>query len=441
MTAETWIWSISLLLCVVLVAQRWWEPRLSAWLAARRGRPWGWYLVGYPALVVRVRWTWRRMTQLLDLAVVRRPSFTMIGRDTYVSGRALRPVPPWLGVMRPTPMGAVARVRLHPGQTPEQYVSVAEAIAHAWRVHAVRVTSPRRGEVELRATARDPLARPGMVASPAASRRLLAAVVGWWEDGRAWLIDLRAVPHWLIVGATKSGKSNLLAALVAELAPQPVALVGIDLKGGLELSLFQRRLSTLASDRQEAAALLQGLVELAKDRMTTCRAAGVRSVWELAEDERPVPVVVIVDEIAELFLPDGTPEGRRETAHCVASLLRLAQLGRALGVHLVVAGQRVGSELGPGLTSVRAQLGGRVCHRVTDEQTAVMTLGDLQPDAVIAAQSIAEDEPGVCVIAESGQWTRARSTHVPAEIARAAAARWAHRTPVLPLPAGRGVES
>src|SRR3546814_11233215 len=51
-----------------------------------------------------------------------------------------------------------------------------------------------------------------------------------------------------------------------------------------------------------AVKLLVALVDLTLDRMTVCRTARVRNIWGLPEKERPVPVVVIVDEIAELFL-------------------------------------------------------------------------------------------------------------------------------------------
>ncbi|WP_229841211.1 FtsK/SpoIIIE domain-containing protein [Streptomyces brasiliensis] len=52
--------------------------------------------------------------------------------------------------------------------------------------------------------------------------------VGAVETRAAWVVDLRRVSHWLIVEATRSGKSTLINALVAGLAPQSVALVGID---------------------------------------------------------------------------------------------------------------------------------------------------------------------------------------------------------------------
>jgi S-DNA-T family DNA segregation ATPase FtsK/SpoIIIE len=369
------------------------------------------------------------MCQNTGLAVVRRPRWTVIAPNSMVMGRAIRPVPPGLGVARVTRAGLTVRVRLHPGQTPEEVEDVCGAMAHAWRVHAVRASSPRRGLVVLSVTARDPLA--SVPRAPVGPGRVLSAAVGLLETGERWVINFRRVPHWLVVGATQSGKSTWIAALVSELAPQPVALVGLDLKGGLELSLFERRLSALACSRDEAVDLLNALLDEVQRRMAVCRSVGVRSVWELPEDERPVPVVVLVDEVAELYLPDGTPEGRRAVAACTVGLLRLAQLGRALGVHLVVAGQRVGSELGPGVTALRAQLGGRVCHRVTDEQTAEMALGDMQPAAVEAAQMIGMDEPGVAVMALPGRWVRARSVLVTPEEAEAAAARWSHRTPVL----------
>ncbi|MFC7646968.1 FtsK/SpoIIIE domain-containing protein [Streptosporangium lutulentum] len=49
-------------------------------------------------------------------------------------------------------------------------------------------------------------------------------------------MDFRTVPHWLNAGATQSGKSNLANALIIGLSPQPVALVGFDLKGGVEFT-------------------------------------------------------------------------------------------------------------------------------------------------------------------------------------------------------------
>ncbi|MDR3080721.1 MAG: cell division protein FtsK [Streptomyces sp.] len=396
----------------------------------RRHRPaWHWYLVGYPATACRVVLTWRKVAMLNDLAVSRRPPRGLLG-DLVVKGDPLRPVAPRTSFPRATRLGLTVIVRLHAGQTPATYMKAADALVHAWKVHAVRVTSPERGLVLLSATATDPLERPGFATAPAA---LLSALIGALETGGAWVMNLRLVPHWLIVGATRSGKSTLLARLITQLAPQPVALVGIDCKGGMELGLFAGRLSALATCRREAVAVLSALVVDMQDRMSACRSAGVRSIWELPEKLRPVPVVVIVDEIAELYLSDGTRESKAEAEQCSTLLLRLAQLGAALGIHLVVAGQRVGSDLGPGVTALRAQLGGRICHRVNDPGTAEMTLGDLNKDAVAVAQSITAEEQGVAVCTgPDGGWSRARSHLTPTEEAVSTALKYGAMAPELP---------
>ncbi|MFE5891263.1 FtsK/SpoIIIE domain-containing protein [Streptomyces sp. NPDC056462] len=397
----------------------------------RRHRPvWHWYAVGYPVTACRVLATWRKVAMLNDLAVSRRPPRGLLG-DLVVKGDLLRPVAPRFSFPRATRMGLTVTVRLHAGQTPATYMKAADALVHAWKVHAVRVTSPERGFVLLTATDSDPLERPGLATAPA---ELLSALIGVLESGGAWVMNLRLVPHWLIAGATRSGKSTLLARLITQLSGQPVALVGIDCKGGMELGLFAERLSALATCRREAVAVLSALVVDMQDRMSACRSAGVRSIWELPDKLRPVPVVVIVDEIAELYLSDGTREGKAEAEQCSTLLLRLAQLGAALGLHLVVAGQRVGSDLGPGVTALRAQLAGRICHRVNDPGTAEMALGDLNKDAVAVAQSITAEERGVavCTGPDSG-WSRARSHLTPTEEAVSTARKHAAMTPELPV--------
>ncbi|MFD8458345.1 FtsK/SpoIIIE domain-containing protein [Streptomyces antimycoticus] len=411
-----------LLLPLALVALAWalaFAPRLP-----ERWPHWRWYVTGYPRTALRVMVTWRKVAHLNDLTVSHKPNRRLLG-DLAVKGDPLRTHAPRCSIPRPMPNGLSVRVRLHPGQTPAPFLAAAEALAHAWRVHVVRVVSPERGIVQITATAADPLEHPEQPTGEVPGS-LLSAVVGALETGGAWVIDFRRVPHWLIVGATRTGKSTLIARLITELAPQPVAIVGIDCKGGMELGLFQQRLSALATCRSEAVAVLGALVVDVQDRMRICRAAGARSIWELPEKERPVPVVVVVDEMAELYLTNGTKEQRAEAEQCSTYLLRLAQLGAALGVHLVVAGQRVGSDLGPGATALRAQLSGRVCHRVNDPGTAEMTLGDLNKDAVAVVQSIGEAEQGVAVTTGgTGGWMRGRSHLTTPAAAQVTAAEYA----------------
>ncbi|MEU8360441.1 FtsK/SpoIIIE domain-containing protein [Nonomuraea sp. NPDC048882] len=344
--------------------------------------------------------------------------------------RALVEKAPRLGVVRPTPLGFQVSVRLHDGQTPDDYEDALEALAHAWRVHSVRLLSWQPGRVTLAATLVDPL--DTVTALPVLAEDLLRVRVGLLDTGTGFVIDFRTVPHWLNVGATQSGKSNLANALIVGLAPQPVALVGFDLKGGVEFTPYQARLSALATERGECARLLADLVGIIKDRMALCRQHRVKNIWHprLPAEVRPVPIVVFVDEMAELFLMADPDNEKEEVAAVATRLLRIAQLGRAFGIYLFVCGQRVGSDLGKGVTALRAQLTGRVCHMVNDDETAKMCLGDMDRRAVAAARQIPASRPGTAVVmGADSRWHHARSVHVREEDAEAAAEQYAHMTP------------
>ncbi|MFC8714305.1 FtsK/SpoIIIE domain-containing protein [Streptomyces sp. NPDC057197] len=415
---------------IVVVAAVLVSGLLLAGPALRSRYPVAWWLLcGFPVVAFRVVQTWRPLMAGCGLAVSRRPALTVVSGLVGKGAAPPQPKVPRHGLVRPTAGGFVLLVRLLPGQVPEDFVKAAPAMAESWQVHVVRVSVWRPGVVRIVVSVADPLADP-RVPKQRGAGHLLQVTVGALETGAAWVVDLRRVPHWLIVGATRSGKSTLINALVAGLAPQPVALVGIDCKGGMELSLYEPRLSALATNREQAVRLLTALVDLTLDRMTLCRAAHVRNIWGLPDAKRPVPVIVIVDEIAELFLVASRNE-KDEAQAAGTALIRLAQLGAALGVFLVVAGQRVGSDLGPGVTALRAQLGGRVCHRVADPGTAEMALGDLNPDALKAAQAITPEQAGTAVLASGDGWERARSHLITEADAEAVAAQYAHLTPVL----------
>ncbi len=341
------------------------------------------------------------------------------------------------------PFGFTARFALLPGQTVDTWQAAAERLAAAWGAIRCLIRQDDPGTVTVTALQLDPLAAP--VPLPAAEQHagLLAAPLGLRQDGRPWVVDLSTTPHWLVVGATGSGKSTLLNALVCALATRAVALVGIDFKGGVELAPYAPRLSRLAVDRTEALPVLRALVRLVEDRRNLLRDAGARSIWDLPAQLQPVPVVLVVDEVAELFLDAGTGRAEsQEIAGCSAAVLRLAQQGRALGVHLVVCGQRVSGDLGKGVTALRAQLSGRVCLRVNDPETARMCLSDVTIDAVHAAERLDPTRPGLAVVSdvESG-WSVARGFAVDLEHARSIAQQTSGlRVPweqLVPAPRGR----
>ena len=261
------------------------------------------------------------------------------------------------------------------------------------------------------------------------------------EDGTVHHRDYREVPHSVNVGATKSGKSVFQRQLVKELAPQRVALVGIDCKQGVERPLAAR-LSGLATDPGEALGLLLALLVEMDDRYDLIRdfqglpgsvaAEDVTAdIWGLPDKLRPVPIVVMVDEIAELFLVASKADEDRRN-RIVTALIRLAQLARAAGIYLEISGQRFGSDLGKGATMLRSQLAGRVVHRVNDLESARMGLGDISDLAMTAATRISPTMPGMAVAGDtSGRWSEIRTPERSLSEVSARNAEFAHLTPDL----------
>ncbi|MFJ9618241.1 FtsK/SpoIIIE domain-containing protein [Streptomyces noursei] len=398
-----------------------------------------WCTAGLPISTARLLGTYGSTMEACGLTV--QPSRLRALFVQATTRREVRPVPPRRGLIRPTSTGMRVRLRLAPGQEPADVAASAERLRHAWGVHAVYVSEVKPGVVELRLVGFDVLRKVRMPRKTEGG--FLKVPVALREDATAYVRDYRTTPHQLTLGATLSGKSMFQRHLVAGLAPQPVALVGIDCKRGVELAPFASRLSALATDPGQAADLLPVLVQLMEDRYDLIKARqGIApstpdeeitsDIWGLPESERPVPVVVFVDEVAELFMvATRKDEDRRD--EMVTQLIRLAQLGRAAGIYLEVCGQRFGAELGKGATMLRAQLTGRVCHRVNDEASAKMALGDIAPEAVGAACAIAPERPGLAVAGDtSGGWSRIRTPYLSLADAAAVCAASAHLVPDVP---------
>ncbi|MFD4567764.1 FtsK/SpoIIIE domain-containing protein [Streptomyces sp. NPDC058467] len=357
---------------------------------------------------------------------------------------ANRPVPesraPRILRLRPTRTGLVLRLKLRPGQDAFDVSAATDRLRHSFAMYGVTSRELRSGVVEVRMTGYDVLKRVQMPAKtdPAPMR----VPVALREDGAVHYRDYRAVPHGLTLGATESGKSVYQRNLVAGLAPMNVALVGIDCKQGVELFPLARRFSALADNPDAALDLLEALVTHMEDVYQVIRAEQritvnvpdaeiAADIWDLPDHLRPVPVVVLVDEVAELALFASKDEEKRRD-RIITALVRLAQLGRAAGIYLEICGQRFGSELGKGITMLRAQLTGRTAHRVNDESSANMAFG-ISPDAVLAAIQIPTETPGIAVTGDSsGGWARIRAPHTSLREAVNLCNQHAERTPDLP---------
>ncbi|MFI1979377.1 FtsK/SpoIIIE domain-containing protein [Streptomyces wedmorensis] len=389
-----------------------------------------WSLVGLPVATTRFAVTYRSTMDVCGLTV--QPSRLRAFMVRTVARRPdVQPVPPKIRRIRGTSTGLRVTLRLPAGLEPADVMAASERLRHAWGVHSVNVIETKPGFVELRMTGYDVLRRVRMPRRRVPSGPMTVPVA-LREDGTAFVRDYLKVPHALTLGANQSGKSMYQRNLVAGLARLPVALVGIDCKRGVEQRGYAPRLSALAITPEEADGLLEVLVGEMEERFDLLSEHGVGDIWALPDHVRPAPVVVLVDEVAELFLV-ATKKDEERRDRMVAQLIRLGQMARAAGIFLEVCGQRFGSDLGKGAIALRAQLTGRVVHRVNDKQTAEMGVGDIAPDAVVTVLTIPPDRPGVAVAGDtSGGWSRIRTPALTANDAAATCAEHAHLTPNLP---------
>jgi S-DNA-T family DNA segregation ATPase FtsK/SpoIIIE len=388
-----------------------------------------WSLVGLPATWGRFTWTYRSTMEVCGLTV--RPSGLRAFMTRNVARRVVRPVPPKVRRVRPTSTGLRVSLRLPAGLEPADVAASSERLRHAWGVQSVAVVETKPGYVELRMTGYDVLKQVRLPRS--AQPRDLVVPVALREDGSVFARDYRKAPHALTLGANQSGKSMYQRNLIKGLAPLPVGLVGIDCKRGVEQNRYAPRLSGLVTTPDDASRLLDALVGEMEERFDLLAEHGASDLWELPDKVRPVPLVVLVDEVAELFLVTSKKEEERRD-RSVMQMVRLGQMARAVGIFLEVCGQRFGSDLGRGATALRAQLTGRVVHRVNDKQTAEMGLGDIAPDAVIAVTTIAPDRPGVAVAGDtSGGWSRIRTPETSSDDVVAVCRQFADLTPDLPF--------
>ncbi|MCX5263582.1 FtsK/SpoIIIE domain-containing protein [Streptomyces sp. NBC_00199] len=349
--------------------------------------------------------------------------------------------PPRILRLRPTRTGLVLRLKLRPGQDAFDVAAASDRLRHSFSMYGVSSRELRSGVVEVRMTGYDVLKRVQMPATT--ETRPMRVPVALRQDGSVHYRDYRAIPHALTLGATESGKSVYQRNLVVGLAPMDVALVGIDCKQGVELFPLSRRFSALADNPDTAAELLDALVTRMADVYQLIRAQQritvdvpdaeiAADIWDLPDELRPTPIVVLVDEVAELALFANKEEEKRRD-RIITALVRLAQLGRAAGIYLEICGQRFGSELGKGITMLRAQLTGRTAHRVNDETSANMAFGDISPAAVLAAIQIPAELRGIAIAGDSsGGWHRIRAPHTSLRQAVNLCNRQADRTPALP---------
>jgi len=221
--------------------------------------------------------------------------------------------------------------------------------------------------------------------------------IGITREGSRYA-DLTKMPHLLVGGTTGGGKSvflrQALTELVRERPPTQLRLVLADLKGGMEFTLFSRvphLLCPVVNDVQGFAEAMTVVTEELDRRMGLLREAGVESLkaWNLAYPERRMPyVVVVVDELGEITIKSSEREDQIARQLNVNLLSRVARLGRAPGVHMILCTQRPDAEVVPG--QIKANLNAILAFRAQDPIQSQILLG--QGD--IAAALLPAEAPG-----------------------------------------------
>ena len=214
-----------------------------------------------------------------------------------------------------------------------------------------------------------------------ASRLTLA--LGKTIHGEPFVGDLATMPHLLIAGSTGTGKSvsvnAMLSSILFRSTPDEVRLIMIDPKR-LELGMYEEiphLLAPVVVDPKLAANALRWAVREMEERYKTLAKVGVRNIEQynrnlkLAQEEnkgpvlddhgievKPLPfIVVLIDELADLMMVAGN--------EVEESIRRLAQMARAVGIHLILATQRPSVDVITGL--IKANLPARISFRVSSK--------------------------------------------------------------------------
>jgi len=288
-------------------------------------------------------------------------------------------------------------VQIHPGPVvttfefkPEAGVkyskitSLADDLSLAMRAESVLIErTPGKSTVGIQIPNqhREPISLRELLESEAyqAAPSKLTVAMGKTIHGEPFLGDLASMPHLLIAGATGTGKSVALNAMLTSIlfraTPEEVRLIMIDPKR-LELGMYEEiphLLTPVVVDPKQAANALTWAVREMEERYKTLAAEGVRNIDQYnrniraaalerpANSDEPLPkplpyIIVVIDELADLMMV-----ARNEVEESVA---RLAQMARAIGIHLL-ATQRPSVDVITGL--IKANLPARISFRVSSK--------------------------------------------------------------------------
>ena len=333
-------------------------------------------------------------------------------------------VPAQVIAMQPGPV--VTMYKLEPGEGVKisQIVNLADDLALALRAPAVRILAPIPGEaavgIEIPNGKREPVYLRELLTAEEfkTATSLLTIALGKDIAGRPVWADLAAMPHLLIAGATGTGKSVLIHAMLASIlfkaTADDVRFILIDPKM-LELSVYEgipHLLVPVVMEVEKAAAALVWAMGEVEARFRLLRELGVRNIDSynqliqsrqlvrcatLAESvgnseqecdtpkHRRLPkIVIVIDELADLLLSHGKRVER--------DITRLAQQARAAGIHLIFATQRPSVDVVTGL--LKANLPARISFQVSSRVDSRTILDAIGAERLLGAGDMLFMPPG-----------------------------------------------
>ncbi len=265
----------------------------------------------------------------------------------------------------------VTRYTLKPaeGVKLSKITALNQDLALALAAHPIRIEAPIPGkslvgiEVPNKAAA---LVRLGSLLSYPDFQKAepLAFALGRNVSGEPVFSNIDKMPHLLIAGATGSGKSimihSLLISLLYKNSPEMLRLIMVDPKR-VELSTYDgipHLLSPVITDNKKSIGALRWAIQEMDRRYEVLLGAGVRDIKSYNRSEKKMPyILIVIDELADLMTSFG-----REVE---GSIIRLAQMSRATGIHLVVSTQRPSVEVITGL--IKANITTRIALQVASQ--------------------------------------------------------------------------
>ncbi len=295
-------------------------------------------------------------------------------RDFGVDGR--------IREIRPGPVVTLFELEPAPGIKINKIANLENDLALAMSALSIRIIAPIPGKAAVGIEVPNPARAMVSLRELLEAKEFkqdespLAVALGKDISGRPYFTDLRKMPHLLVAGTTGSGKSvcvnSIICSVLFKSAPDKVKFVMIDPKM-VELSVYEgipHLAAPVVTDPRKANAVLQNVVKEMESRYALLASCRVRSMDsynnyieihpESAEGMpySPMPyMVVIVDEFADLMMVAG-----KEVEN---SIIRIAQMARAVGIHLVLATQRPSVNVITGI--IKANMPARISFKVSSK--------------------------------------------------------------------------